>query len=265
MPELPEVEAARIVAEQVLGGRTIARVAALPDPIVLVRVTPRQLSRALVGRRVLKVARKGKHLWLELDRRPWPALHLGMSGALHARGPGRERPRFWKLEITADDGSRLVFTDVRRFGRVRLLQDPPGEPPISLLGSDPLEGLPAAAALRALLQRRGAPIKAVLLDQSVFAGVGNWIADEVLFQARLDPHRPAASLSPEEVRALRRAILGVITTAVRAGADSGRFPRGWLFHHRWGRSRSARSPGFEGMVRETIGGRTAAWVPGRQR
>ena len=116
-------------------------------------------------------------------------------------------------------------------------EDPPHEPPIALLGFDPLEGLPPARDLAAHLARRKAPLKAVLLDQSLFAGVGNWIADEVLYQARLSPRRPASSLSTAEVRRLRDRLHDIIARAVAAGADSDRFPRSWLFHVRWGRRR----------------------------
>jgi formamidopyrimidine-DNA glycosylase len=272
VPELPEVEAARHVVAAALVGREIVGVDAVADPIVFVRIGPPALRKALVGRTVTGVGRKGKHLWIEMDRRPWLALHFGMTGALHVLPPGRERPRSWKLEITADDGGRIVYTDPRRFGRVRLHQDPPHEPPISELGHDPLEGLPPVAALHALLQRRARAVKPLLLDQAIFAGVGNWIADEVLFQAGISPHRPASSLSLAEVRKLRSSILSVIRTAVKVGADSDRFPKGWLFHHRWGGQRSyigasgpVRGKGPGDMVRETIGGRTAAWVPARQK
>jgi formamidopyrimidine-DNA glycosylase len=104
----------------------------------------------------------------------------------------------------------------------------------------------------------------VLLDQTVFAGVGNWIADEVLFQARIRPHRPAAELSSSEVQRLRARLRSIVLRAVAVEAESERFPRGWLFHRRWygGESTTARA---EAIVRETIAGRTAAWVPARQR
>ena len=161
------------------------------------------------------VGRKGKHFWLELDRRPWPAFHFGMSGSLRVYGDASERPRYWKLELQSEDGARLAIRDPRRLGRIRLLRDPAREPPISRLGFDVLEEMPGPRQLHGLLSRRRGPIKAVLLDQGLFAGVGNWIADEALYQARISPHRPAASLKPAEVARLRRRLAAIVVLAVR--------------------------------------------------
>jgi formamidopyrimidine-DNA glycosylase len=265
MPELPEVETARRLATRALADRRIVSVATVDDPIVYAGVSGRRVAAALRGRRVKAVGRKGKHLWLELDRRPWPALHFGMSGSFRVYREAGERPRYWKLELLADDGTRLALRDPRRLGRIRLLQDPPAEPPISLLGFDVLDEMPPPRELQALLSRRRAPIKAVLLDQSLFAGVGNWIADEALFQARISPHRLASSLSAAEVVVLRRKLSTIVAHAVRVLARDAEFPRGWLFHRRWGRDASAQTVRAERIVHETIGGRTAAWVPSRQR
>jgi formamidopyrimidine-DNA glycosylase len=265
MPELPEVEAARKLAAKRLVGRRLTEVSARDDRIVFAGLTPQRVVAALRGRRVRGVGRKGKHFWLELDRRPWPSFHFGMSGWLEAYRDPAQRPSHWRLEMVTAEGWRVAYADVRRFGRVRLQQDPPHEPPVSLLGFDPLLGLPAAPQLRVLLARRAAPIKAVLLDQSLFAGVGNWIADEVLYQAGLRPHRPASSLTRDEVARLRSRLAAVVRHAVKVGADSERFPRTWLFHHRWGGRKDPRDGHGESIVRETIRGRTAAWVPTRQR
>ena len=149
----------------------------------------------MVGRRVKAIHRHGKHLWFELDRRPWPAFHFGMTGSFRTYRDPAERPRFWRLELVFTGGVRLAFRDPRRFGRIRLQHDPTREPPIALLGPDPLLDPPSVRDLAPLLARRKAPLKAVLLDQAAFAGVGNWVADEILYQARLSPLRPASSLT----------------------------------------------------------------------
>ena len=265
MPELPEVETARRALQRAARGRRITRVAAQDDRIVFTGVTARRFAVALRGRRVEEVHRRGKHLWFVLDRGPFPAFHFGMTGGFAILDSAAPRPRFWKAALDLEDGRALVFSDARRFGRIRLQDDPEGEPPISLLGFDPLQGLPPAAELHRLLARRRAPLKAVLLDQGLFAGVGNWIADEVLYQSRLSPLRLAASLRLDEVRTLRARLHGVVKHAVLVEADSDRFPRTWLFHHRWGRVRDAQSGRGETIVHDTVGGRTTAWVPAVQR
>jgi formamidopyrimidine-DNA glycosylase len=279
MPELPEVDAGRRIVERVAAGRRIVAVRCADDPIVFERVSPARLRSALLGREIVGAHRHGKHLWIELDRRPWPVIHFGMTGGIHARGVKRVRlqsdgdggpgtewpPRFTKLHLTLDDGGELVFADARRLGRVRLRRDPRAEPPVSLLGFDALLDLPPLARFRDLLGERSAPIKAVLLDQTFSAGVGNWIADEVLYQARISPRRRANSLTPDEARRLRGALRMVIGTAIRAGANTDRFPKLWLFHVRWERSAGVVTPRGERIRRETIGGRTAAWVPSVQR
>jgi formamidopyrimidine-DNA glycosylase len=280
MPELPEVETARRQLTRAAVGRRIVTVRCAPDSIVFQGVSPARIRRALLGRRIVAAHRHGKHLWLELDRRPWPCFHFGMSGGIEVRGRQRQRlmvegrrareepwpPRFLKLHLTLDDGGEVVFRDARRLGRVRLRHDPRAEPPISLLGFDALHDVPSVARLVELFGKRAAPVKAVLLDQSFSAGVGNWIADEVLYQARIDPRRRTDILSRTEVARIRSRLRFVISTAVRAGADSDRFPPKWLFHTRWSK-RLQRPVTVRGeRIRYlTVGGRTTAWVAEVQR
>jgi formamidopyrimidine-DNA glycosylase len=278
VPELPEVEAARLIARRVAVGRRIAGVRCADDRIVF-EAGPVRVRRALLGARVRDVRRHGKHLWLVLDRRPWPVIHFGMTGGFFTpRGAGTDLvaygrkgprgpwpPRFAKLVLRFDDGGELAYADPRRLGRVRLRHDPPSEPPISLLGFDALLGLPSPARFVAEARGRRAPIKAVLLDQSFAAGVGNWIADEVLYQARIDPRRRAHTLTGAEARRLRAALRRVIATSVAARNDSDRYPRTWLFHHRWGRNAAAVTARGEAIRHITIAGRTTAWVPSVQR
>jgi formamidopyrimidine-DNA glycosylase len=278
MPELPEVEAARGLVMRVARGRRIADVWCADDPLVFERVGADVFRCALLRRRVIAAHRHGKHLWLELDRRPWPCFHFGMSGGFHAPRRRSVRlvssrsnetpewpPRFVKLMLRFDDGGQLAYADARRLGRIRLRNEPAAEPPISLLGFDAFAALPSARALAQVLAERSAPIKAVLLDQTFAAGVGNWIADEVLYQARIRPARPARSLTIEEVRRLRRSIRHVVGTSVRLGSDSDRYPRTWLFHYRWGKIAGSVTGRGEFIRHDTIGGRTTAWVPSVQR
>jgi formamidopyrimidine-DNA glycosylase len=279
VPELPEVEAARRAAERVGRNRRIVGVWVGDDPIVFERVPAARFRRALVGRRVRGVKRHGKHLWLELDQRPWPCLHFGMTGGFHVPGRGTVRlvahgkkgpgvawpPRFVKLILKFDDGGELAYADARRLGRVRLRDNPAAEPPISRLGFDAWRGLPPFAEFAEQVRKRSLPMKALLLDQSFAAGVGNWIADEVLYQARIDPRRRAGTLKDDEIRRLRAAIRHVIEVSVRARNDSDHYPRTWLFHDRWGKNPKAYTARGEKIRHDTIGGRTTAWVPSVQR
>ncbi len=261
MPELPEVERERKKAEAALVGRRIVAARAADDRIVYAGVLPAAFARHLRGRRVLGVGRKGKYLWMELDRRPWPVMHFGMGGHFEVYGQAHERPPYWKMELVTDAGPRLAMTNPRRLGRIRLLDDPQSEPPIGLLGFDPLLDMPPPARFAALLGGRKAPVKAVLLDQSVAAGVGNWIADEVLYQAGIAPQRRASSLNRAELERLRSVLARVIRKAVDVDADKDRFPRHWLFHYRWGRRKDARTGRDEPIEHCVVGGRTTAWVP----
>jgi formamidopyrimidine-DNA glycosylase len=265
MPELPEVESARRLAEKALTGKRIVEVVTVEDPIMYEGVKPVTFAKTLTGRKILAVHRRGKHLWFQLDRRPWPAIHFGMTGDFHVYHNETDRPRFLKFELRLNTGRRFALTDPRRLGRIRLLNDPAREPPICELGFDPfLDTLPAKEFALALVQRK-APIKAVLLDQSFAAGVGNWIADEILYQARVNPHRRAVDLSLAEAKQIYRCLIRIIRKAVEVNGDNNRYPRAWLFHYRWGKIPNARTAKGEKIIHETLATRTTAWVPSIQK
>ncbi len=265
MPELPEVETARRAVVKAARGHVIRQVRTVDDPIVYDGVTPADVIRALTKRRMIDLHRRGKHLWMELDRRPWPLFHFGMTGWLHVYQDESERPRFWKIELEFDHGVRVALRDPRRLGRIRLRHNPAGEPPISLLGFDPVHDMPGLAFFEKELGKRKAPIKAVLLDQSFSAGVGNWIADEVLYQSGIDPRRRAHKLSASEIKTLRLRLKKIIDHAVRVGSDDARFPEHWLFHYRWGKTKGATDHRGRAIRFGTVGGRTTAWVDSVQR
>lgn len=264
-----------------LVGKPITQVEIVRDALVFTGLPPQTLEKALLGRTVREVGRRGKFFWLTLSGKGATVFgHLGMSGwvrevtteGTRLRGHGQApfddahgRPRFLKLGLHTRDGSGVAFTDPRRLGRIWLGSSPDAEPRIERLGRDALDDLPSKADLLALFARRRIPIKAVLLDQSVLAGIGNWIADEVLYQARIAPKRSAATLTPQEVGALRRTIRSVLSKAVEVGADHQRFPRSWLFEHRWGGTRGVDQIAGQAILREQVGGRTTAWVPSRQK
>lgn len=276
MPELPEVETVRRTLERVLVGRKITNCEFVSDPIVFKGQPPALFEKAVMGATVTAAKRHGKYFWLELDTKPWIFAHLGMAGWLreigastirlreHGNAPMEDangRPKFLKMMLESEEGRQIAMTDGRRLARIWALDSPEKDRAIRLLGpdcyNDPMSGEQVAKAIG----RRSAPIKALLLDQSLFAGVGNWIADEVLYQARIRPSREGNSLSAQECDALSAALKQVIDHAVEVGADKENFPESWLFGKRWGGKKG--HPEIEGktIVRETIGGRTTAWVP----
>lgn len=278
MPELPEAERGRRLAESVAVGRRIEQVWCDDDALVFDGVEPDRWRRALEGRRVAAARRWGKQLWLELDAPPHPLFHFGMAGGFKApaatplqlrSGPREDAavwpPRFLKIRLRLDDGGELAMTDGRRLGRILLRVDPEREPPISGLGFDPLLAMPAPRRFSDLVRARGVVLKSLLLDQSFAAGVGNWIADEALYQAGIDPRRRASSLTDAEARRLRARLRAIVRRAVDANADDSLYPRTWLFHRRWGRRGDARTVRGERIEHLTIGGRTTAWAPARQR
>ncbi|MEM7393581.1 MAG: DNA-formamidopyrimidine glycosylase family protein, partial [Verrucomicrobiota bacterium] len=192
MPELAEVEAARRFAEHHLKGLKIDKAVTQPDTIVFPDGAEKAIPRKLKGRTVTACKRKGKHMWFELDQRPWPTLHFGMTGDFKVYGDTSERPKFWKLELQMSEGTYFAMINKRRLGRIRLLNDPENEPPISALGFDPYLDMPSTATFQSLVERRKTPVKALLLDQGFAAGVGNWLADDILYQAGIDPRRKAS-------------------------------------------------------------------------
>jgi len=277
VPELPEVERGRRLAESVALSRRIERVRCARDEIVFAGVSPVRMGRALKGKEVRAVRRWGKQLWFELSSPPHPLFHFGMTGAFVA--PATEAlslqsapppdtawpPRFTKIHLWLDDGGELVMTNARRLGRILLRDDPFAEEPLRSLGFDPLLGLPGPADFARRAGRRRTPIKALLLDQGFAAGVGNWIADEVLYQAKIDPRRRADTLSEVEAKRIRSCMKRIIEKAVAVDAEKKRFPRAWLFHRRWGRNSEAVTARGEKIRHITLAGRTTAWVPGVQR
>ncbi|MBL8040649.1 MAG: hypothetical protein JNM04_04795 [Chthonomonas sp.] len=277
MPELPEVESVRRVLEQVLVGQVITKAEAVPDEIVFGGQDEAAIEQALRGSTVASVGRRGKVFWLELDSKRWLVGHLGMSGWVREIGAPDHRllnhgnaalddpegrPRFLKLLLTVADGRQVAFTDGRRLARIKLQSGALDLGPN--VGRDVLLQPYSAAELAAALSNRKGPIKSLLLDQVLFAGIGNWVADEVLYHAGIAPHRTGHSLNSDETARLAAAIASIVQQAVAVNAESEKFPPEWLFHARWGGKKGSGKWHGEDVVRESIGGRTTAWVPARQ-
>jgi len=219
VPELPEVETIRAGLEPHLVGRTFDRVE-ISDPRLTRPYDPREVAAELEGEQVAAVERRGKYLVVRFESGRVLLIHLRMTGSLRLLRDEGDDP-YYRAVVRLDNGSDVVaYRDVRRFGTWLLLEPGELEPYLATrVGAEPLGRTLTARSLAERLARRRAPLKAVVLDQRVFAGVGNIYADEALWWARLHPLRPACDLTDEELQALVRGIKRALRRGIaRQGA-----------------------------------------------
>jgi formamidopyrimidine-DNA glycosylase len=258
MPELPEVESARaLIAERGLGREIVA--VDDTDTYVCRPHAPGEIAEALIGHRLIDTHRQGKSMWFDTDGGPVLGLHLGMAGRIviddeaagdyWSDGGSKHLPVWDRFTLSFADGGSLALRDKRRLGRAIL------DPRLDRLGPDAAEV--DRDSFRARVGRIG-PLKARIMDQSVIAGVGNLLADEALWHAKLDPRRPAGELDDADLDALRRAI----RAATRRAIERGGVHTGEIIPHR---RRDGVCPRCgANMARGTIGGRTTYWCSREQ-
>jgi formamidopyrimidine-DNA glycosylase len=248
VPELPEVERARSLIEREALDRRIAEVDDA-DTWVCRPHPPGEIAAALTGATLVEAHRRGKAMWVDTDGGPVLGLHLGMAGRIVVDDPVAAG-RWDRFTLRFEDGGSLALRDRRRLGRVVL------DPDLSRLGPDAEEV--NRREFRERVGRGRAPVKARIMDQSTIAGVGNLLADEALWRARLRPLREAGSLSQSELDELRRALRAATRTAIaRGGAHTGA-----LIPHRVQGGRCPRCGAA--LKRATVGGRTTWWCPVEQ-
>ena len=226
MPELPEVETIKNELSPHIIGRRFTKVA-IYDTKPVRQPSPEEFGRKLVGHKINSLERRGKYLIFHLSNGKALIMHFRMSGAL-LLNPAQP-DRYARVIFYLDNNDQLVFTDRRRLGALWLVENK--QAIIGKLGPEPLVPEFTTNTLAERLAKRQAPIKAVLLDQSVLAGIGNMYADEALFAARIHPMRKANSLSPKEIRNLHRTIVDVLRSAIDnkgASVDTYKRPDGEL-------------------------------------
>jgi formamidopyrimidine-DNA glycosylase len=268
MPELPEVESARAVIERNGLRRRIVDVDD-SDTFVCRPHVPGEIRHVLLGGELIAAERQGKSMWCRTGPAPGDVtlgIHLGMSGKIviaDADGTetdggdyweGRREPgdyRWARFRLTFEDGGRLMLVDPRRLGRIRL------NPPVEQLGPD-AQLITPAQFRAALTAGTGAPVKARLMDQQRIAGIGNLLADEILWRARTHPARAVGSLTAPERSRLLRACRDAIRAALRGGGVHTLT----IIPHR---HRAATCPRDHApMATGTIGGRTSWWCSAEQ-
>ena len=247
MPELPEVEVARQTLESALGRRIVE--VDDSDTYVSRPHTPGEIAAALIGHTLVSAHRRGKFMWLETEDGPALGLHLGMAGRIIV---DPEDHSCWdRFALEFEDGGRLVLRDKRRLGRAVL------NPNFSHVGPDAAEV--GRDDFRRLIGSGHTAIKARLLNQRAISGIGNLLADEILWQARISPKHSTSDLSTEDLDGLRRELRSAVRSAIRkGGAHTGRFIEA--------RRRDGVCPrDGHRLERDKVGGRTTYWCPVCQR
>jgi formamidopyrimidine-DNA glycosylase len=264
MPELAEVY---YYAQQWDAGRNkpVRRIELHGSKRVFRGCDTRALEDRLVGGRLLRIHTHGKQMLFEFSRGCWLGVHLGMTGKLSTVAQPFEPGRHDHLVLHLSERA-LVFTDARQFGRISFHHGKRMPGAWTKLPPQPMDAGFTARRVAGILKRHARqPLKALLLDQRYFPGIGNWMADEVLWQARLHPARHAGSLDEKDAATLRRVMRKVCAVALRTiGVDWGDPPRTWLFGHRWEDGGACPRCGGT-LIRRQVRGRTACWCAACQR
>jgi formamidopyrimidine-DNA glycosylase len=216
VPELPEVETVRRRLEPALVGRRFEHVA-IDDPRLTRPENPAEVAAELTGERVEALERRGKYLVVRFESGRVLLIHLRMTGTLLHAAPGKPTDvPHRRAVVNLDDGSDVVYRDVRRFGTWLLVEPDTLDSYLAQrLGGEPLGRTFTTRSLAASLANRRAPVKAALLDQRTLAGLGNIYVDEALWRARIHPLLPARELGLDEVRALREGIKRALEAGIK--------------------------------------------------
>lgn len=209
MPELPEVETIKNELLPYVIGREIEGVNILWDGMVK-QPSIQEFCSRIIGRKITGLSRRGKYLFFHLGEGDVLVMHMKMTGSLLVN-PSNDK--FTRAVLHLDKGIDVHFRDPRKFGKIWLEKDEAAV--VAKLGPEPLDDNFTIDTLTELLRNRKAPIKPILLDQSIIAGIGNMYADEALFEAKIHPLKPAGSLSWVETKRLHSAIRHVLQKALR--------------------------------------------------
>jgi formamidopyrimidine-DNA glycosylase len=212
VPELPEVETTVNDLKPHVIDRRIENVDVL-WPRTVVEPSIEKFRKGLIGRKIINLSRRGKHLVFELDNREFLILHMRMTGSLLLKPEKEEPHKSVGAVFYLDNHTAIHFRDIRHFGKMWLVKDK--NKVLGKLGPEPLEPGFTPGTLARILEDRKTPIKGLLLDQTLIAGIGNMYADEALYRARLHPLRPASSLSRTEIKRLHEAIRTVLFQGIR--------------------------------------------------
>ncbi len=260
MPELPEVETYKKYIAEVSLDQKILRLD-MPDAKTLA-APAEDLESALVGHSFEKIERIGKYLLFQISSDQYLTMHFGMTGSPEYIAKGEKLPRHTRFFIEFKDGGEgLAFVCPRKLGRIGLSPDLPTFQKEKKLSDDALQL--SFEAFRNNVGKRSAVVKSLLLDQKVCAGVGNWIADEILHQARIHPERRANTLEETEWKQVYERMQEIIRMAISHDADYELYPKTYLIHKRgWTQQTPSPCQDCEGEVAHIkVGGRATYFCP----
>ena len=291
MPEIAEVARTVHYIRKHLVGKILAKVVAADDNLIYGKVgtSGAEVQKALTGKKIVGAGQQGKYFWMVMSSPPHLVMHFGMTGWLKIKseetyyyktGQKSEEeewpPRFWKFHLETKEEPKVeaAFVDARRLARIRLVDCPADKlrktTPLVENGPDPVVDREIVTEKWVVEKCRAkkVPIKALLLNQANISGIGNWVGDEILYNAKIHPEQYSNTLQDRQLKQLHKSIHHICGTAVELLADSEQFPETWLFKHRWGKGKKDASktlPSGEKIVFLTVGGRTSAVIPSVQK
>ncbi|CAK1355660.1 Formamidopyrimidine-DNA glycosylase [Cercospora beticola] len=299
MPEIGEVARMVHYLRKHLVNRTIASCQGFEDTIVYGKkggTDAETFAKALTGKKVTGAGQQGKYFYVTFDKPPHSVMHLGMTGWIKCSTeetayykqakednkkpeswPPEEKWTKWLIKCDAEgdrEAVELAFVDARRLGRIGLVdckaEDIRKHSPLKENGPDPFidKDIVTVDWLTKLLNKKKVPVKALLLDQANISGIGNWVADEIMYQAKLHPEQYSNTFDQAQIKRLHDAMISVVSTACETLADSSQFPETWLMKYRWDKGKKGdvnKLPSGEKIEHITVGGRTSAFVPSVQK
>ena len=260
MPELPEVEGYRRYIEGTALHQAITAV--VVNDAKPLQQSEEEFQQALVGQKWVSTRRIGKYLFLTLDSGSSLLMHFGMTGSpVYYRDP-EDEPRFERVSFVLENGFRLAFNDPRKFGKLELVPDVAAFQKAKKLADDALEVTEEEFVAR--LGKKRKAVKSALLDQDLAAGIGNWIADEMVFLCKLHPETKAHTLTEAQCKALYAALHEVCEMALAYEADYDHFPDKYLTKYRWAEDKEIEGQcpcGKTQLTRIVVGGRGTYLCP----
>lgn len=230
MPELPEVEILRQYFEEAALHKEIADTGYYDDSNKIFKSSRQEIGSNLIGNKFTETYRVGKYLFAKLSNGRWLHLHFGMTGSLEILSSQSALSKYTRFKIVFKNGETLAFRDLRKFGTVAIVGDPEEYRGENGVGQDLLK-IQESDFTKALSGRKTA-LKNALLNQKYFAGIGNWMADEMLFETSIHPETQPAKLTKKELKSLYRAGISIATKAIEHDTHRGDFPENFLANYR---------------------------------